>query len=453
MKAIPLGLISSIIFSIVLAEKRADSESTTGCFPFCRKKAKKSHKTADEPVEDTGYDPDLPNIDFIDEYLSTVMEICKIPKPIVGELFTSEDDDTTVDEVTGFSRRKYDPLRIGRYFRPYEEAFEYRNSYIVIPFRDIHHYNEMVECGRALFHPTPPRIPEKQELPAVPKIPELPKIPALPKIPEKQEFPKKQELPVEQKLSAIYGEASNTLYKDTKELDEVPSYLGDGKNEGENNENEEIYEKNKHLLCTNLEETMNAIELMDEAVKHLEYHSTDTNDYESDEINPSTSTDFCEGKHENHTDVIKINFKMYSLDKYNKLINELWNPDANNFLYKVARVYNPNLVMIQQRYKKNSKEPQKYFYALVKKAQISEDKTIIVMTSGNINDHNPSDIEYKNRIIESANLFTTEVDSEDDIRSGKLKKVFVNLAGYIIEKKHDHIYVTYVESIDEHDSS
>ncbi|SCL89172.1 Acidic phosphoprotein precursor PCEMA1, putative, partial [Plasmodium chabaudi chabaudi] len=143
MKVMSLGLISSIIFSVVLSENRSDSESTTGCFPFFRKKTKKNDKIY-KPVEDTGYNPDLQNADFIDEYYSTVMEICKIPKPIVGELFTSEDDDITVDEVTGFSRRKYDPLRIGRYFRPYEEAFEYRNSYIMIPFRDIHHYNEMV---------------------------------------------------------------------------------------------------------------------------------------------------------------------------------------------------------------------------------------------------------------------------------------------------------------------
>lgn len=69
------------------------------------------------------------------------------------------------------------------------------------------------------------------------------------------------------------------------------------------------------------------------------------------------------------------------------------------------------------------------------------------MTSANIIDHHPSKKEYKNTIIENANLFTTEVDSEDDIRKGKLKKLFVNIAGYLIEKKNTYVYVTYVESV------
>ncbi|SCL97966.1 Acidic phosphoprotein precursor PCEMA1, putative, partial [Plasmodium chabaudi chabaudi] len=117
-----------------------------------------------------------------------------------------------------------------------------------------------------------------------------------------------------------------------------------------------------------------------------------------------------------------------------------------------ARVYNPNLVIIQQRYKKKCGSSQKYFYALVKKTQISEGTTVIVMTSANINDHNPSKKEYKNTIVESANLFTTDINSEEDIRQGKLKKAFVNLAGYQIQKRGDRADVTYIESIDGHTS-
>lgn len=38
------------------------------------------------------------------------------------------------------------------------------------------------------------------------------------------------------------------------------------------------------------------------------------------------------------------------------------------------------------------------------------------MTTPNINDHNPSKKIYKNKIIENANLFKTDIDSEEDIR-------------------------------------
>lgn len=69
------------------------------------------------------------------------------------------------------------------------------------------------------------------------------------------------------------------------------------------------------------------------------------------------------------------------------------------------------------------------------------------MTSANINDHNPSKKEYKNIIIEKANSFTTDIDSEEDIRKGKLKKAYVNISGYLIEKFRKCVEVTYIESV------
>ncbi|CAD2097756.1 fam-a protein [Plasmodium vinckei lentum] len=215
---------------------------------------------------------------------------------------------------------------------------------------------------------------------------------------------------------------------------------------------EEIYVKNKHLLCTNPEEIKNADELMNEAVTHLKYHGTSIDDYELCVKYPNNNTLYYKKKHEGNTDVERTHFKIYSSDMYNDVINRLWDPDRTNFYnngsVKIVRVYNPNLVMIQQRYEKDSKGRQKYFYALVKRAQISEDTTIIVMVSGNINDHNSKNKKpYQNPIIESANLFKTDIDSEDDIRNGELEKVFVNIAGYLIEKKNMRIDITYVESM------
>ncbi|SBW38139.1 hypothetical protein PBNK65E_000496600, partial [Plasmodium berghei] len=75
---------------------------------------------------------------------------------------------------------------------------------------------------------------------------------------------------------------------------------------------------------------------------------------------------------------------------YNELLNELWDPDSNQYINKayvkkkIVRVYSPNLVMIQQRCKKLPWSRQKYFYAIAAKFKISENKTIFVMASANM---------------------------------------------------------------------
>ncbi|CAD2097703.1 fam-a protein [Plasmodium vinckei lentum] len=222
---------------------------------------------------------------------------------------------------------------------------------------------------------------------------------------------------------------------------------------------EKIYEKNKQLLCTDSEETKQAIKLMNEAVKHLENHATSQNDYKRVGGDPYHYLIFYEKEHKEHTKVGKFQYIIHDPNKYNETIDELWDPDCINLLdhtftkRKITRVYSPNIIMIQQRYRKWRFGRQKYFYALATKVEISKDKTIIAMTSANINDHNPSKNEYKNTIVESANSFKTDIDSEDDIRQGKLKKMFVNIAGYLIEKKDKCVDITYVRSIDEHGSN
>ncbi|EAA16158.1 hypothetical protein [Plasmodium yoelii yoelii] len=118
------------------------------------------------------------------------------------------------------------------------------------------------------------------------------------------------------------------------------------------------------------------------------------------------------------------------------------------FLGKIVRVYNPNLVMIQQRSKSHRLGRQKYFYALAANFKISENKTIIVMASANINDHNRKNVKlFRNTIIENPNSFKADIDSEDDIRNGRLQKMFVNLNGYIVEKKNGRVYITYINSV------
>ncbi|CAD2105258.1 fam-a protein [Plasmodium vinckei] len=217
---------------------------------------------------------------------------------------------------------------------------------------------------------------------------------------------------------------------------------------------EEIYEKNKNLLCTNPNEIANAVKLMNEAVMHLVRHAKNEDSYESCKTVDSSHIRLYKTKHKQNPEIEKVCYTIDAPDQYNETIKEIWDPDRDNFInkgsVKIVRVYNPNLVMIQQRYEKDSKGHQKYFYALVKKAEISEGTTVIVMASANINDHHPSNKEYKNTIIENANLFKTDIDSEDDIRKGTLEKAFVNIAGYLIEKKDNQVEITYIESIDGH---
>ncbi|CAD2096526.1 fam-a protein [Plasmodium vinckei lentum] len=336
MKVMSVGLISLIIFNIVLANNTSDSEPTTNSCSLLEEKTKKTHKTTEESVN-------------------------------------------VKDK--------------GPYGKGYEESYGDMVKDIFMPLEDDYQYS------RNNSH-------KQNEYP-----------PPVSKGTKKQEFTEKRQL--------------RTI-----------------------NENKEICQKPKDLLCTNPEETKEAEKLMNEAVAHLEQYATSKDGYGSIGVNYNSKISYYKKTNENNANILKANYSYFeNPNKYDTIIDILWDPDCPNFFnngsVKIARVYDPNLVIIQHRYKKDFLGRQKYFYALVKKVQI-KDAAIIVMTSANINDHYPSDKEYKNTIIENANLFTTDIDSEDDIRKGKLKKVFVNIAGYLIEKKNNHIDITYIESIDGH---
>ncbi|SCL82995.1 Acidic phosphoprotein precursor PCEMA1, putative, partial [Plasmodium chabaudi adami] len=109
--------------------------------------------------------------------------------------------------------------------------------------------------------------------------------------------------------------------------------------------------------------------------------------------------------------------------------------------------YNPNLLAICQLYKKKRNEPRKYFYAIVKKTQISEDKTIIAMTSVDVDDKNPSRKEHKNPILKNADSLRPSIEYKNYIMNKEFERIYVNLAGYLIEKKGDDLEITYIESI------
>ncbi|SCL83858.1 fam-a protein, partial [Plasmodium chabaudi adami] len=112
-----------------------------------------------------------------------------------------------------------------------------------------------------------------------------------------------------------------------------------------------------------------------------------------------------------------------------------------------VHAYNPNLLTICQLCEKNRGDPWKYFYALVKKAQISKDKTIIAITSVDVDDQNPSRKEHKNPILKKTDSLRASIEYKDYIMNKKFERIYVNLAGYLIEKKGDDLEITYIESV------
>ncbi|CAD2103492.1 fam-a protein [Plasmodium vinckei brucechwatti] len=218
---------------------------------------------------------------------------------------------------------------------------------------------------------------------------------------------------------------------------------------------EEIFMKNRHLLCTDPVEIKHAENLIRDAVKPLKHHAKNKNYQYECAGKPYDHILYFENRLKDNLTIKKMKHRVNDSNKYNGIINDLWDPNSPKFFdtgdvkRKIVRVYSPNLVMIQQRYKSGLRGCEKYFYALVGKFDISKDVTVIAMASGDINDHHPSKKEYKNRIIKNAKLFKTDIDSENDIRNGKLKKTFLNIGGYYVENTYyNYVDVTYVESID-----
>ncbi|VEV54398.1 fam-a protein [Plasmodium vinckei vinckei] len=219
---------------------------------------------------------------------------------------------------------------------------------------------------------------------------------------------------------------------------------------------EEIYEKNKHLLCKFPEKAIKVGNIMNDAVKYLEYYATTKDGYEPYLQNPTDSISYYIKKFDDETNIIKAHLNIYDSSQYNAIINRIWNPNAPNIYNKgaakILQVYNPNLMFIRQICEKDSKGYQKYFYAFVSKTEISKDKTIIIMTSANVNDRNHANIEYNNPILDFAGLYKIFLQPKNDITDKNYVRIYVNLAGYIIEKKGDNLEITYIESIQGHSS-
>ncbi|KEG04708.1 hypothetical protein YYE_00283 [Plasmodium vinckei vinckei] len=158
-------------------------------------------------------------------------------------------------------------------------------------------------------------------------------------------------------------------------------------------------------------------------------------------------------KRVNNTDIGKIEFTVPNPDNYADVVNLLWNPNGakdfdDTFIEGYfPKVYNENLAVVQHRYASSVKSWPLFYHALANKVELSEKKTVILLVSSNIEDsYYHFNKEYINPIVKSANSFRPYIDSEDDIRGGKLIKIYANLVGFIIEKEEDCVKITYVSS-------
>ncbi|EAA19753.1 hypothetical protein YYC_02345 [Plasmodium yoelii 17X] len=142
-----------------------------------------------------------------------------------------------------------------------------------------------------------------------------------------------------------------------------------------NDYSEGTSEQSSFDLYMNPEENKETEKLMNESEILLQHHATSTNGYKLYNIHKDSTEYYM--KHGN-TIMYKFNHKIKYLDKYNGIIDMLWNPNV------------------------------KYFGNQI----VSDDTTIIVYTSSDIDEYNSFDKrKYTNTIVESANLSKSRIYS------------------------------------------
>ncbi|CAD2107689.1 fam-a protein [Plasmodium vinckei petteri] len=210
-------------------------------------------------------------------------------------------------------------------------------------------------------------------------------------------------------------------------------------------------EEVEQLLCTDPKEAKQAEGIAAEALAHLQYHTQDTDDYYLYSKEDEGAIIYF--KSFNGTDIGKLDLIIPNPDSYDNIINLLCDPSGakhfdDSFIKgTIYRIYNKNFGIVQQRYKCALWIT--YYNALANKVELSEDKTAIILVSSDIKVQDPKNTKnYVNPIVESANSFKPEIDTEEDIRNGKLSKAYINLIGFIIKKELDYIKLTYIISVD-----
>ncbi|KEG04701.1 fam-a protein [Plasmodium vinckei vinckei] len=201
------------------------------------------------------------------------------------------------------------------------------------------------------------------------------------------------------------------------------------------------------------EEAKQAADVMAEALAIAQKHAQKSEDYKL--YSKEDDGAILYFKKINETEIGKLDLIIPNADSYADIVNMIWDPNgAKNFDStfiegNLPQVYNENLVIIQQRYKSAIGSWQRYYHALANKVELSKDETAILLASSDMNDHDGHCTrKYINPIVESANSFKPDINSQEDIRKGELSKMYVNLVAFFIKKGEDNVKITYISSID-----
>ncbi|CAD2084722.1 fam-a protein [Plasmodium vinckei lentum] len=216
-------------------------------------------------------------------------------------------------------------------------------------------------------------------------------------------------------------------------------------NSGSNKKHEEP----TSLLCEDNEEIEKAKKNVNEAVILLQKIAASTSGYAIDIQQKHNAIKYS--KKFGNIDIGKLNVKIPFTDSYNDIINMLWDPngiqkfDGSLIHRKIARVYNPNLIIMEQSSIARTQSPPQKRYALAARVKVSDDATVILCPSTTLNYLNDSDKEVSMKeMIKNAKSIETDIDAEE-----ALKKLGNNISGFIIKKDNDEdeVDVTYISSI------
>ncbi|CAD2084422.1 fam-a protein [Plasmodium vinckei lentum] len=207
------------------------------------------------------------------------------------------------------------------------------------------------------------------------------------------------------------------------------------------------------VLSANPEEAKQAAAIMADALNIAKKHAKHTKEYTVyDKLDDVT----LYLKEVNGDEIGLLEFTIPNPDSYANVVDLIWNPNGavhidEKFIEgSTPQTYNENLVIIQQRYKSVLGNSQRYYHALAGKFELSENETAIVTASSNMNDHDGyyTNSKYVNPIVESINSFCPEIDSQEDIRKGKLYKMYINLMAFFIKKEPKGVKITHLSSVD-----
>ncbi|CAD2109210.1 fam-a protein [Plasmodium vinckei] len=205
----------------------------------------------------------------------------------------------------------------------------------------------------------------------------------------------------------------------------------------------------KHQLSLKAKEGKHAEYIMAEALNIAKKHVEHTDDYKLYYNKNGATLHF---KNFNDTEIGKLEFTIPNADNYADIVKMLWDPNAekkfnDKFIRgSIARSYNDNLAIVQHRYK--SYVWNKFYHAIANKVELSKDETAIVLTSSDMDDYCNSSLKnYVNPIVQSANSFKPDIDSEEDIRRARLTKFYINLMAIFIKKEADGVKITNICSI------